>query len=148
MRLLVVPIALAIMLLVLVDAFEALVLPRRAMRRLRPARVFYRNSWKTWTGIADSFLRGAIRQHFLSWFGPFSLFCLFASWAAALIVAYALLQWGFGSTFGAANEVTSFGSCLYLSGETFFTLGYGDLAPTNPLGRLLSVLESGTGFGF
>jgi hypothetical protein len=148
MRLLVVPIAVAIMLLVLVDAFEALVLPRRAMRKFRPARVFYRNSWKAWTWIADSFLRGAIRQHFLSWFGPFSLFCLFASWAAALIVAYGLLQWGIGSTFGAANEATTFGSCLYLSGETFFTLGYGDLAPTNPLGRLLSVLESGTGFGF
>ena len=53
MRLLVVPIAVAIMLLVLVDAFEALVLPRRAMRKFRPARLFYRNSWKAWTGIAD-----------------------------------------------------------------------------------------------
>ena len=59
-----------------------------------------------------------------------------------------MLQWAVGSTSGAANEVTGFGSCLYLSGETFFTLGYGDLAPTNALGRLLSVLESGTGFGF
>ena len=74
MRLLAVPIAVAIMLLVLVDAFEALVLPRRAMRRLRPARLFYRNSWRIWTGLADTFLRGAYRQHFLSWFGPFSLF--------------------------------------------------------------------------
>src|SRR3954469_2032880 len=148
MRILVVPIAVAIMLLVLVDAFEALVLPRRAMRKFRPARVFYRNSWKVWTGIADGFLRGAGRQHFLSWFGPFSLFCLFASWAAALIVAYGLLQWAVGSSFGASNEAASFGSSLYLSGETFFTLGYGDLAPTNALGRALSVLESGTGFGF
>jgi hypothetical protein len=37
---------------------------------------------------------------------------------------------------------------LYLSGETFFTLGYGDLAPTVPVGRALSVCESGMGFGF
>jgi hypothetical protein len=148
MRLLVIPIALAIMLIVLVDAFEALVLPRRALRRLRPARIFYRASWRACTGFADRFLHGAVRQHFLSWFGPLSLFCLFASWAASLIVAYALLQWAVGSKFGAANEVAGFGSGLYLSGETFFTLGYGDLAPTNGLGRLFSVLESGTGFGF
>ena len=37
---------------------------------------------------------------------------------------------------------------LYLSGETFFTLGYGDFAPTAALGRFLSVLEAGMGFGF
>jgi hypothetical protein len=148
MRVLVVPIAVAIMLLVLVDAFEALVLPRRAMRKFRPARLFYRNSWRFWTGFADAFLRGSLRQHFLSWFGPFSLLGLFASWATSLIVAFGLLQWAIGRPLGSENQLPSVGACLYLSGETFFTLGYGDLAPTNALGRLLSVMESGTGFGF
>ena len=145
MRVLVVPIAVAIMFLVLVDAFEALVLPRRAMRKLRPARLFYRSSWRIWIGFADAFLRGSLRQHFLSWFGPFSLFGLFASWAASLIFAFGMLQWAVGCRWEAQTKLPSFGSCLYLSGETFFTLGYGDLAPTNALGRLLSVLESGTG---
>jgi Ion channel len=148
MRLLAVVLALAIMLGVLVDAFEALVLPRRAMRKFRPARLYYRHAWRTWRGVADTFFRGAIRQHFLSWFGPISLFGLFASWAAALIISFALLQWAVSAPLGNATDLPSFAECLYLSGETFFTLGYGDLAPLSWMGRFLSVLESGTGFGF
>src|SRR5256712_4907401 len=30
------------------DAFEAIVLPRRVTRRLRPARLFYRVTWRGW----------------------------------------------------------------------------------------------------
>src|SRR5262249_18382453 len=37
---------------------------------------------------------------------------------------------------------------VYMSGETFFTLGFGDITPSTPLGRVLAVLESGLGFGF
>jgi hypothetical protein len=35
-----------------------------------------------------------------------------------------------------------------MSGVTFFTVGYGDLVPQTRLGRLISVLEAGTGLGF
>jgi hypothetical protein len=140
--------ALALLLGVLVDAFEALVLPRRAMRKFRPARLYYRRAWKVWRGVADNYLHGALRQHFLSWFGPFSLFVLFATWAASLIVAFALLQWSVGAPLGNVPGAASIPACLYLSGETFFTLGYGDLAPTSWTGRLLSVMEAGVGFGF
>jgi hypothetical protein len=37
---------------------------------------------------------------------------------------------------------------LYLSGVTFFTLGFGDVTPVNPLGRMLVITETGLGFGF
>ena len=37
---------------------------------------------------------------------------------------------------------------VYWSGTTFFTLGYGDVTPLTILGRFLSVLEAGMGFGF
>jgi hypothetical protein len=40
------------------------------------------------------------------------------------------------------------GAVLYLSGETFFTIGYGDLAPREGLGRFLAVTEGATGFSF
>jgi len=35
-----------------------------------------------------------------------------------------------------------------MSGETFFTLGFGDFTPTTTLGRFLAVVEAGLGFGF
>ena len=34
------------------DAFEALVLPRRVTRRLRPTRMFYRVTWRIWSVLA------------------------------------------------------------------------------------------------
>ncbi len=141
-------IALVMMTVVLVDAFEALVLPRRAMRKYRLARMFYRITWHSWRRTADRLLRGAMRQHFLSWYGPFSLLALFASWAFGLIVAFALVQWAVASPLGSAKEPPSLAACLYLSGETFFTLGYGDISPVSWVGRLCSVMESGVGFGF
>jgi len=73
---------------------------------------------------------------------------MFGSWAVALIFAFAILQWAVNAPLGNSTEPSGFADCLYLSGETFFTLGYGDLAPISWIGRFLSVLESGVGFGF
>ena len=39
-------------------------------------------------------------------------------------------------------------SYLYLSGTTLLTLGYGDLTPTDPIGRMMAVGEALTGFIF
>ena len=37
---------------------------------------------------------------------------------------------------------------IYMSGVIFFTLGFGDVTPVDPLGRFLTVLETGLGFAF
>jgi hypothetical protein len=37
------------------DAFEAMVLPRRVTRRLRPTRLFYRVTWGLWSAVARTF---------------------------------------------------------------------------------------------
>ncbi len=148
MRFIAAVLALVVVLVVLFDAFESMILPRRAMRRYRPARLFLRTFWRVWRRAADTFLRGTIRQHMLSWFGPFSLLVLFSLWAVGLIFAFAALQWALAAPLGSTSEPLSFVDCAYLSGETFFTLGYGDLAPVSWTGRALSVLESGIGFGF
>jgi len=148
MRLLAAAIGIAIMLLVLLDAFEAMVLPRRATRKYRPARYYYRSFWQVWVHAANMIQRRGFRQHFLSLFGPLSLFGLFTLWVASLIFAFALFHWSLAAPMGDSKARPSFPECAYLSGETFFTLGYGDLAPTTAVGRFLSVLESGMGFGF
>jgi hypothetical protein len=84
----------------------------------------------------------------LSFFGPFSLLGLFALWVTSLVLSFALFHWSLGAPVGSEKLAPSFGTCAYLSGETFFTLGYGDFAPTGAFGRALSVVESGMGFGF
>jgi Ion channel len=142
--------AIAMIVVVFVDSFESLILPRRVKHAYRLARAYYVSAWFLWRHLARLFPVGAKRHGFLSIFGPASLFGLFAVWATGLIVGFALLHWSLGTTLAIAHPGAedSFTAYLYFSGTTFFTLGYGDLVPTDGLGRVLSVAEAGIGFGF
>jgi hypothetical protein len=73
---------------------------------------------------------------------------LLAFWAATLIIGFALLQYGIGGHEQLSHEPLTFGRIIYHSGQTFFTLGYGDILPTSSLARALSVIEAGMGFAF
>jgi hypothetical protein len=138
--------ALTLILAVLLDAFEAMLLPRRVAHAFRFTRLFYRGTWPCWRWLANHLPRGRRREGFLSLFGPLSLLGLFASWVLGLIVGFALLYWSLDAQ--PAGEPRDFPSCLYLSGSTFFTLGYGDITPQAPVARALAVAEAGGGFGF
>src|SRR5215813_9091410 len=129
------------------DAFEAIVLPRRVTRRLRPTRTFYRVTWRIWSTVARRMRMGGRRETYLSFYGPLSLLVLIGAWAASLVVGFALLQSGLGAGLNVAGG-GSFTDYVYLSGETFFTLGLGDIVPASRLGRGLVVLEAGIGFAF
>ena len=140
--------AVVLIVAVLWDCFEAMVLPRRVTRRYRPARLFYRLGWLTWQSLALRTRTGARRHHFLSIFGPLSILALFSTWIVCLIFGFALLHWSLGTPLQPLGSEASLTNYMYVSGETFFTLGYGDLTATSRLGRALCVLEAGVGFGF
>jgi hypothetical protein len=76
------------------------------------------------------------------------LIVLLGFWAAGLIFGFALLQFGAGEHIALGNRPVTFGGLMYHSGETFFTLGYGDILPTSGIARALAVVEAGMGFGF
>jgi Ion channel len=133
---------------ILLDAFETVVLPRRVQRSFRLTSWFYRRTWIPYRGIARRIPSRARRENFLGYFGPLSLIFLLILWAGVLIFGFALLQYGVGEHFRLTEEPLTFGLLVYQSGETFFTLGYGDIIPSSGLARALSVVESGLGFGF
>src|ERR1039458_2555323 len=139
---------LVIIAVVLLDAFETVVLPRRVTRQFKLTAWFYRRTWIPWKKIAGRIRTPARQQSFLGYFGPLSLILLLEFWAATLILGFALLQYGIGGHEQLGNEPTTFGRIVYHSGETFFTLGYGDIVPTSSMARALSVLEAGMGFAF
>ena len=135
--------------IVFIDAFEAMILPRRVRHGYRLALLYYRNAWGLWRALARLFPVGRWRHGFLSIFGPLSLFGMLNVWAVGLIVGFALLHWSLGTMLSLPRATDdSFATYLYFSGTTFFTLGYGDVVPTSSGGRLLSVFEAGIGFGF
>jgi hypothetical protein len=139
---------LVVILAVLLDAFETIVLPRRVRRHFRITVWFYRNTWRPWRKITSLIKSPGRREDFLGYFGPLSLIFLLALWASGLIFGFALLQYGAGEHVQLSNEPITFGRLMYHSGETFFTLGYGDITPTSAIARALAVLEAGMGFGF
>jgi hypothetical protein len=124
-----------------------MILPRRVTRRVRFTRGFYRLTWRPWVFLAKLIRKPKRRETYLSLFGPLSLLVLLATWAGGIIFGYAAVQWGLHTQLNIPEAGLSFGTYLYLSGTTFFTLGYGDVTPLAPLGRSIEVIEAGTGFG-
>src|SRR5271166_1920784 len=133
---------------ILMDAFETVVLPRRIKRTFRIASAFYKKTWRFWTAVGRHVKSASRRQGFLAYFGPLSLIVLLGFWAAGLIFGFACVQYGLGEHVSLGNEKITFGKLVYLSGETFFTLGYGDITPNNAAARALAVMEAGMGFAF
>jgi hypothetical protein len=66
-------------------------------------------------------------------------------WAGGLIVGFGTLYWALDS---GQSVRLSWPNQIYFSGVTFFTVGYGDLAPHTRFEKLLVVLEAGIGLGF
>jgi Ion channel len=140
--------AILLILIVLLDVFEVVVLPRRIARRVRLARFAFRSSWLTWSSVAGNVHDGERRETILSFFGPLFLIMLLVMWAVLLVIAFALLQFALGSSLLSRGGNATFWTDLYASGTTFFTLGLGDVVPDGGAARAVTVLEAGIGFGF
>jgi hypothetical protein len=138
----------ALIILILLDAFETVVLPRRVQRHFRFTAWFYRRTWLPWRALSRLIASPNRRESFLGYFGPLSLLVLLAMWALSLIIGFALIQYGLGSRVQMGAERVNFATLIYMSGETFFTLGFGDVTPMMGIPRIAAVLEAGMGFGF
>ena len=99
-----------------------------------------RLTWRPYAAVARRIGDDARREAYLSFYGPLSLVLLVGVWAFVLVLGFGVLHW--------ADGQGDFGTDLYLSGTTFFTLGLGDVVPNSGMARALTVIEAGTGFGF
>ena len=88
-----------LILIVLGDAFETMILPRRVTRRVRLARLFFRYAWKFWLTIARLITSRRGMETFLGFFGPLSVLILIILWATGLVFGFAFMLFASGSTF-------------------------------------------------
>lgn len=137
-----------IILVILLDGFETIVLPRRVMRRFRLARFFYRLTWPPWSFVSHTLFSGGRLDNMLGFFGPLSLLLLISVWAVVFIFGFGLLYFALGSSLIVPPRINGFAADLYMSGTTFFTLGIGDVRPVGLGARVITVVEAGMGFGF
>src|SRR5208283_3504160 len=138
----------ACLFIVLLDAFQTIILPRRASGRFRLTRIFYLSTWRPWVFFAHRVRDPHKRETAFSFYGPLSLIFLLIVWAGAMVVGFGLIYYALGSPFVDVAHHAGFASDLYFSGTTIFTLGLGDVTPQDPWARVLVILESGTGLGF
>jgi len=148
MRILAFVAGMACLFIVLLDAFQTIILPRRATGRFRLTRIFYIATWKPWAFVTRRLGNARKRETVFSFYGPLSLILLLVVWAGVMLLGFGLLYFGLGSPFVDAAHQAGFRSDLYVSGTTIFTLGLGDVTPQNPWARSLVILEAGTGLGF
>jgi hypothetical protein len=133
----------------LLDAFETVILPRRATGRFRLTRLFYILTWRPWRWVARRVRNDRKRETMLSFYGPLSLVFLIAMWAGALLLGFALVYSGLSNPFIDPRGMRHpFVTDLYASGTTLFTLGLGDVVPNSLPVRILAVVQSGMGLGF
>ena len=59
-------VATVLLLIVLHDAFEVMLLPRRVHRHIRLTGFYFRVAWAAWSGIALRLPAGSRRERFLS----------------------------------------------------------------------------------
>jgi len=133
---------------VLLDAFQTIILPRRATGRFRLTRLFYLATWQPWAFVAKRLRNAGRREAAFSFYGPMSLILLLVVWAGVMVLGFGLIFYALGSPFLDGTERPGFRSDLYVSGTTIFTLGLGDVTPHSAAARELLILEAGTGLGF
>lgn len=130
----------------LVDAVGALVLPRGLTSSWRLSRIFYHSTWKAWRAVARRLTPGSeARELLLAIFAPIAILSLLVVWLVALVVGWALIYWPFTSSL--TGEADSFLSVVYYSGAALLTVGFGDITATSTPLRLLSLVESAMGLG-
>ena len=94
MRLLAVIFGIALIVLVALDAFETIVLPRRVTRRIRLTRLFYRVFQFGSTSLGRLIRSSARRDAFRGYMGPLSLLARLLFWAVLFVVGFGLIMWG------------------------------------------------------
>ena len=139
---------------VALDAFQTIILPRRPTGRFQITHLFLAATWKPWVVMAERAGNKKMRDQIYSIYGPLSLLLLLLLWALLLISGFAMFYFSMRSPFGDAmmqhtpGSWAQFGTDLYVSGTTLFTLGLGDVVPHSRFARAIIVFESGVGLGF
>jgi hypothetical protein len=116
-------------------------------RRVSITRLVYPATWLPVRHFSRKIRNPGRREALLAYYGPLALLLLLVSWTVVFVVGYAALEWALGSPVTAPEGTPTFGTDLYVSATTFFTLGLGDVAPRTGIARLLAVIEVANGFG-
>ncbi len=82
-----------------------------------------------------------VRERILAAFGPILVIVLLASWVSLQVVGYSLIWF----TLDDIDNVNNYADALYYSGVVYFTVGFGEIVPTDVVPRLGALIEAFSG---
>ena len=147
MRWFALPAGLIVLVGTLLNVFSTLVMPRASRWRFRLNRLLFLATWRPWRWVGVRMNTLERRERVLAVAAPMFFFVLLVSWAGLVVVGYALIVWSPAFAPGVkGQDGTQFGTALYFSGSTLFTIGFGDVVATG-FTRAIAVVEGATGLG-
>ncbi len=126
---------------VLVDMVNTLVTTQTAQGRWWLTFRVYVFTWSIIRFIAVRLRTEAAKERLLGTFAPVSVLVLLVVWVVQQVIGFGLIWWGIGGVSGAENLFDS----IYYSGVVYFTLGFGELVPTEVVPRVGALAEAMAG---
>jgi hypothetical protein len=139
MELAAVIVGVAIVAFALADLVNTLVSTFTSYARWWPSRLIGRSTFIVVRSVAKRLPEGSKRsERMLAVFGPLLLIELLFVWALLQVVGFGLVWWGLGDI----PTIASLGDAWYYSGVIFFTVGFGEIVPTEAIPRAGAILEA------
>jgi ion channel len=134
----------AIVVVMLLDVFQSVIVPRPTGYRFRVSGRISRIAWPIWRWIAQRIDDSERREDFLGTFAPLALIVFLVVWVGGLILGYGLLLHSFSDSL---RPQVGFRGTLYFAGTSLLTIGYGDIVPVSAPARFVAVIAGASGFG-
>jgi hypothetical protein len=132
-------VGIALIALALGDLVNTLVSTSTSPARLWPSRVVGRSLFVLLRGVARRMPEeSSARERMLAAFGPMLVIVLLASWVALQIMGFACVWWALHDI----PTVGGFGDAVYYSGVVYFTVGFGEIVPTDVVPRTGAIVEA------
>jgi hypothetical protein len=129
---------------ILVDVFQAVIVPRAVGRRFRISPYFSVPVWRLWRRIAIGIADQDRREDFLATYAPAILVGTLILWVGGLVFGYGLILY---AARDGLRPHPHFGTAVYFAGTSLLTIGYGDIIPTTALTRAVSLAAAASGLG-
>lgn len=132
----------ALVLIALSDLVNTLISTSTSPSRWWPSRLVGRSTFTAIRGIARRIDEESHwRERLLSLFGSLLVIELLVMWAALQVLGFGLVWWGLGDI----PTIGGLADAWYYSGVVYFTVGFGEIVPTETIPRVGAIAEAFAG---